>query len=126
VTMPGIRLCSPAINCPNALELAGFYAEITGGRIAYSDEVWATMVAPSGRLDFQTDPAYVPPTWPDRAVPIQMHLDFDVDDLVAAESQVLAAGATKYADQPNADHCLVFADPAGNRITLHHRYGPHG
>jgi len=51
-------------------------------------------------------------------VPIQLHLDFDVDDLVAAEVTVLAAGATKYPDQPNADHCLVFADPAGHPFCL--------
>jgi hypothetical protein len=30
----GIRLSSPTINCPDAPALAGFYAEITGGRIA--------------------------------------------------------------------------------------------
>ncbi|TCC39996.1 hypothetical protein E0H75_38645 [Kribbella capetownensis] len=60
--MAGIRLCSPAINCPNALELAAFYAEITDGRIACSDDVWATVDGPGGRVDFQNDPAYVPPT----------------------------------------------------------------
>ena len=118
MTMPGIRLSSPTLNCPNALELAAFYAEITGGRIAYSDHVWATVAGPGGRIDFQSDPAYVPPTWPEPTVPIQFHLDFYVDDLEAAASQVLAAGATRYSHQPNADHCLVFADPAGHPFCL--------
>jgi hypothetical protein len=29
-----------------------------------------------------------------------------------------AAGATRYQLQPNADHCLVFADPAGHPFRL--------
>ena len=114
----GIRLSSPTINCPDAVALAGFYAQITGGRVVYTDPVWATMDGPGGRIDFQTDPAYVPPTWPEPTVPIQFHLDFYVEDLAAGEATVLAAGATRYAHQPNADHCLVFADPAGHPFCL--------
>jgi catechol 2,3-dioxygenase-like lactoylglutathione lyase family enzyme len=114
----GIRLSSPTINCPDALAMAGFYAGITGGRVVYTDPVWATVNGPGGRIDFQTDPAYVPPTWPEPTVPIQFHLDFYVEDLAGAEAIVLAAGATRYAHQPNADHCLVFADPAGHPFCL--------
>jgi len=47
-----------------------------------------------------------------------MHLDFFVDDLTATEARVLAAGATKYDFQPNAEHCVVFADPAGHPFCL--------
>lgn len=49
---------------------------------------------------------------------MQMHLDFFVDDLAATEARVLAAGARKYDHQPNSDHCLVFADPAGHPFCL--------
>ena len=114
----GIRLSSPTINCPDAVALAGFYAQITGGRIASTDPQWATVDGPGGRIDFQQDPNHAPPTWPDPAVPIQFHLDFYVEDLAASEAVVLAAGATKYNHQPNADHCLVFADPAGHPFCL--------
>ncbi len=31
-----IRLSSVAINCPNAAELAAFYADITGGQITFA------------------------------------------------------------------------------------------
>jgi hypothetical protein len=48
---------------------------------------------------------------------IQMHLDFLVDDLAAGD-RVLAAGATRFDLHPNADHCLVFADPAGHPFCL--------
>jgi hypothetical protein len=48
---------------------------------------------------------------------MQIHLDFDVDDLDATEARVLAAGATKYDFQPN-DHCQVYADPVGHPFCL--------
>ena len=47
-----------------------------------------------------------------------IHLDFLVDDLAAAEARVLEAGARKYDFQPNAGHCLVFADPVGHPFCL--------
>jgi Glyoxalase-like domain len=96
-----IRLSSVAVNCPDAAELAAFYADITGGRI-----------------DFQTVPDHTPPTWPGSTSPNRLHLDFLVDDLAATEARVLAAGATRYQFQPNAEHCLVFADPAGHPFCL--------
>jgi hypothetical protein len=84
-----------------------------------SDSIKLSSVnGPGGRIDFQTAPGYTPPTWPDPASSMQLHLDFVVDDLAAAEVRVLTAGATKYADQPNADHCLVFADPVGHPFCL--------
>jgi hypothetical protein len=86
--------------------------------VTFADETWATIKGPGGRIDFQTVPNHTPPTWPDTASPMQMHLDFFVYDLPAAEARVLAAGATKFAFQPNADHCHVFADPAGHPFCL--------
>ena len=113
-----IRLGSVAVNCPDAPALAAFYAEITGGSIIFEVPAWATVDGPGGRMDFQTVADHVPPTWPDPTVPVQMHLDLIVDDLAATEARVLAAGATRYDDQPNAEHCLVFADPAGHPFCL--------
>jgi catechol 2,3-dioxygenase-like lactoylglutathione lyase family enzyme len=112
-----IKLSSVAVDCPNARELAAFYAAITGGRVTYQSDVWATVDGPGGRIDFQTVPGYTPPTWPDPTSSIQMHLDFYVEDRDAAEARVLAAGATKLEFQPN-DHCTVFADPAGHPFCL--------
>ncbi len=31
---------------------------------------------------------------------------------------MLSAGATRFTFQPNAEHCLVFADPAGHPFCL--------
>ena len=112
-----IKLCSVALDCPDAGQLAAFYAGITGGKITFRDDSWATLRCPGGRLDFQTAPGHTPPAWPDDASSMQMHLDFDVDDLNATEARVLAAGATKYDVQPN-EHCRVYADPAGHPFCL--------
>jgi catechol 2,3-dioxygenase-like lactoylglutathione lyase family enzyme len=113
-----IRLSSATINAPDATALAAFYADITGGRIAFSNPDWAVVNCPGGRIDFQTVPDHTPPTWPEHGSPSRLHLDFLVDDLAAAEARVLAAGATRYRFQPNAEHCLVFADPAGHPFCL--------
>jgi hypothetical protein len=112
-----IKLGSVAVDCPDAGKLAAFYADITGGKITFLHGSWATVKCPGGRIDFQTAPAYSPPTWPDETSSMQMHLDFDVDDLDGAEARVLAAGATKFDSQPN-EHCRVYADPAGHPFCL--------
>jgi catechol 2,3-dioxygenase-like lactoylglutathione lyase family enzyme len=113
-----IKLSSVTLDCPDAGKLAAFYAEITSGEVAFLNEAWATVDGLGGRIDFQTAPGYVPPTWPDPISSMQMHLDFYVDDLETAEARVLAAGATKFDFQPNKDHCIVFADPAGHPFCL--------
>jgi catechol-2,3-dioxygenase len=113
-----IRLSSVTLDCPNASALAVFYAEITGGTVASQSEAWASVNGPGGRIDFQTVPGYRPPTWPDPTSSIQMHLDFFVDDRAATEARVLSAGAVKLSFQPNADHCTVYADPAGHPFCL--------
>ena len=112
-----VKLGSVTVKCPDTTTLARFYAEITGGEITYAHPAWATMVGPGGRIDFQTVDRFVPPRWPEDSSALT-HLDFLVDDLVATEARVLAAGATKYDFQPNAEHCLVFADPVGHPFCL--------
>jgi len=112
-----IKLVPVTVDCPDAGRLAAFYATITGGAVTFADEGWAEVEGPNGRIDFQTAPGHRPPTWPDATSSMQMHLDFAVDDLDAAEARVLAAGATKYDTQPN-EHCRVYADPAGHPFCL--------
>lgn len=112
-----ISLGTVALECPDAARLAAFYADIMGGRITFANEEWATVRGAGGRIDFQTAPGYRPPTWPDPASSMQMHLDFDVDDLDATEARVLAAGATKFEYQPG-DHFRVYVEPAGHPFCL--------
>jgi len=112
-----LKLAPVTVDCPDAPSLARFYATITGGRVTFENEGWAEVEGPNGAIDFQTAPDHRPPTWPDPASSLQMHLDFIVDDLDAAEAVVLAAGATRFEHQPNA-HCRVYADPAGHPFCL--------
>ena len=49
---------------------------------------------------------------------------FFVDDLETTGARVLAAGATRLEHQPNADHCFVYADPAGHPFCLSTWEGP--
>jgi catechol 2,3-dioxygenase-like lactoylglutathione lyase family enzyme len=53
-----IKLSSVTLDCPNARELAAFYADITGGRVIAQNDAWATVDGPGGRIDFQTVPGY--------------------------------------------------------------------
>jgi catechol 2,3-dioxygenase-like lactoylglutathione lyase family enzyme len=112
-----ITFSGVTINAPDALELARFYAAITGGT-ADGSSGWARVTGPGGEIGFQQVDNHVAPTWPDGRVPAQMHLDFYVDDLEATERRVLEAGARKFDFQPNSDHCFVFADPAGHPFCL--------
>ncbi len=112
-----ITTVNVALDCPDASALAAFYAEITGGRVTYSDPTWATVKWPNGRLDFQTATGYVRPSWPDDTSSMQMHLDFDCDDLEAAGERVIKAGATKFDRQPGTTF-QVYADPAGHPFCL--------
>ncbi len=113
-----IRLSSVALECPNAGELAAFYADITRRQDHLRQRRVGDRDGPGGRIDFQSAAGYLPPGWPDEKSSMQLHLDFYVDDLAAADARVLAAGATKYESQPNADHCLVYADPVGHPFCL--------
>lgn len=112
-----IRLSGVTLNAPDAIALARFYALITGGT-AKGNPRWASVTGPNADIGFQQIEDFRPPEWPRGAVPMQMHLDFYVDDLAATEARVLAAGATRFDFQPNSDHCFVYADPAGHPFCL--------
>jgi hypothetical protein len=112
-----IRLDGTTVNAPDALALATFYAEITGG-VAKGSASWAAVSGPDGSLGFQQVADFRQPQWPEGAVPMQMHLDFFVDDLEASGARAVAAGARRLEVQPNADHCIVYADPVGHPFCL--------
>ena len=118
-----IRLSATTVNAPDALALAIFYAELTGG-VTKGSEHWATVSGPNGFIAFQQVDDFCPPVWPGADVPMQMHLDFFVDDLEATGARAVVAGATLLDFQPNSDHCFVYADPAGHPFCLSTWDGP--
>ena len=97
-----IALRVTALDCPDALALANFYADLTGLEVEPLDgfppeDVTWIELQDHGRsiLGFQKIPHYVAPTWPEGPVPQQLHLDFAVADLDEGEAHVLSVGATK-------------------------------
>lgn len=112
-----ISVSGATVHAPDAIALAGFYAEITGG-VAKGNAHWAAVDGPGGSIGFQQVENFRRPSWPEGDHPVLMHLDLLVDDLDSAEARVLAAGARRFDFQPNSDHCLVYADPAGHPFCL--------
>ena len=123
-TSTGIAVLSAvALDCPEPRKLAEFYSALTGAPIERSDDDWVQLAptggAPNGvALAFQLAPGHVPPRWPSDEQPQQMHLDFDVPDLDAAEQRALAIGARKHEVQPSEENFRVYLDPAGHPFCL--------
>ena len=68
-------------------------------------------------LAFQRAAPWVPPRWPDPQHPQQLHLDIHVDDVDAAEAEVLRLGARRVPGAPESGF-RVFADPADHPFCL--------
>lgn len=122
--MTTIKFFVTALDCPAPLELAAFYAALTGleveplGDFPPEDVTWIELLNeghPS--LGFQKVPSYVAPTWPEGPIPQQLHLDFTVTDLDEGEAFALGLGATKAEYQPG-DTFRVFLDPVGHPFCL--------
>src|SRR5215469_14091660 len=101
---PGLRMAGFVLDAPDAGELAAFYERLLGWPVGQDEPDWVTLVSPAGGagLSFQTESAYVRPTWPAGPGDQQMmsHLDIEVDDLAAAGTHAVAAGAVLADYQP--------------------------
>ena len=107
------RFPTIVLDCPDPHALAAFYGALLDWKIELRDD-WADIKADYGMcLSFQKVDDYTPPVWPGQDVPQQMHLDVMVEDLDAAETAVLALGATKHEHQPGTTF-RVYLDPAGH------------
>lgn len=117
--MAGIgRLSVIALDTAEPHRLAGFYAALTGWPVQPGDDDWVELDSGGGvTLAFQLAPDHRPPVWPSADHPQQAHVDVDVDDLDAAEEQVLALGATKASVQPGTTF-RVYLDPSGHPFCL--------
>lgn len=111
------------LDCPDARDLAAFYAELLGWQVFNASDGWAD-VAPSEHhgynLAFATEPAYVRPVWPTEpgAQQMQLHLDLEVDDLTEAVAYAVSVGAEVASYQPQED-VRVMLDPAGHPFCLY-------
>lgn len=112
-----IPLSGVVLDSPDPRALADFYCRLLGWKIGSDEDGWVTVVGPNGgtQLSFQGEGSYRRPTWPTEPDRQQMmlHLDFDVDDLEAADAHAVAVGATPTSWQPQP-HVRVYTDPDGH------------
>jgi len=118
---PTVKLLTFALDCPDPAALAGFYAEVLGGKVVDEDgdNTWVEVVGDFGTtLSFQQVDGFRPPNWPSQDQAQQAHLDIGVDDLDTGQRQVLALGATLLDDGGGDRSFRVFADPVGHPFCL--------
>jgi predicted enzyme related to lactoylglutathione lyase len=119
-TLPGMAIArypSIVIDCPDPGALAAFYATMLDWKTEVQAD-WVDIRADYGQcISFQKVERYTAPEWPGQEHPQQMHLDVVVDDLDAAEAEVIALGATKHEHQPGTTF-RVLLDPAGHPFCL--------
>lgn len=117
---PWLRLTAITFDCADPEALAAFYRDATGwAPHPKSTGDFAGLTREDGLfVGFQRVEGYRAPNWPEQDVPQQIHLDFDVDDLDAAEARLVDLGAIKPAYQPNEPRSRVLIDPAGHPFCL--------
>ncbi|MBW8818725.1 MAG: VOC family protein [Streptomyces sp.] len=112
------ELGAVVLDCPDPRALAGFYAGVLGGSVEGEGD-WVDLRTPGGpSLAFQAAPGFVPPKWPAPDASQQFHLDLTVEDLDAAEKEVLALGAKPLDAEDRSRTFRVYADPAGHPFCL--------
>jgi predicted enzyme related to lactoylglutathione lyase len=114
------------LDADDAHALARFYTDLLGWTIAKDEPEDVAIIPPDGvaYLAIQTNRHYIRPVWPDdgRSQQMMVHLDFEVNDLEAAEASALAAGAELARYQPQ-DDVRVMLDPAGHPFCLYRASG---
>ncbi|WP_420368642.1 VOC family protein [Curtobacterium sp. L1-20] len=109
-------LSATVLQSPDAIPLARFYGALTGWTVHEDDPTWARVRPDDGPgISVQYEPAYVAPTWPGTtdAPGMQLHLDFEVQDLPGAVARAEELGASQASYQPQ-DDVRVMLDPDGH------------
>jgi hypothetical protein len=103
----------------------GHEAPAEGDPDAAAADGWINLFAPDGtpRLAFQHVDDLARTTWPDHAVPQQLHLDLTVGDVRELESvheRVIALGGALRLDRSDdpVEPLRVFVDPAGHTFCV--------
>lgn len=130
------RVVQTVLDTTHPRALAEFYRELLGYTYRPGDEPpapgepdphgddWLVLHADGAwPLAFQKVPEVTPPTWPDPAVPQQLHLDMTVPDtatLDAEHQRVQGLGARLLLDRrADPDEPLyVYADPSGHPFCI--------
>lgn len=106
---------SIAVDCPDPVALATFYAELFGLKsrgdfvLLHDDKI---------DLWFQQADDYQPPTWPTQERGQQVHFEVVTNNIPAAVERAVSLGATKAENQPDEFEWTVMLDPAGHPFCL--------
>ena len=115
-------LAGITLDCPDPEALAAFYRAATGWQTVYATDDYTDLAAEPDaqkvqvQLGFPRAPDLEAPEWPLRRR--QSHLGLAVDNLDAAEQELVALGATRPAHQPGGGTYRVLADPVGHTFYL--------
>jgi len=96
-----------------------FYVAAAAGEIVRDDPdgVWVTFNG--NNVIFRKVPNYRPPSWPDASEQMQVHFDFNVDDMTSARARLEELGARTAEQQPQEPDLLtVMVDPAGHLFCI--------
>ncbi|WP_133915563.1 VOC family protein [Streptomyces sp. NBC_00582] len=109
------------LDCAEPELLAEFYKGFLDAELTDASANRVEIRSADGtRLAFRRDANATPPSWPRPENSLQVHLDFLVDDLDAAERRIVGLGGrpldTKGAAGPHEER--GYADPAGHSFTL--------
>jgi catechol 2,3-dioxygenase-like lactoylglutathione lyase family enzyme len=117
---PLMNLSAITLDCPDPLALATFYQQATGLKVhPESNAEFAALEGEGGlSIGFQRVDGHRAPSWPDPAVPQQLHCCFRVVDLDEAEARLLELGGGKPDQQPQEHRWRVLTDPAGHPFCI--------
>ncbi len=113
-----VRRVFVTLDCAEPRPLAEFWAAMLGGKVVFTTAQAVGVRAGHLWLSAMHVDGYRPPTWPDDAVPKQIHFDLDVEDLGAAVTAAEQLGAVAAEFQPAPEARRIMLDPAGHPFCL--------
>ena len=112
------RLAAVSLDTDDPAGLAFFYKKLLGLEDYFSSDDFVALRGGPVLLTFQRVLEHLRPTWPTGPAPKQVHLEFAVSDLAAAEGAATALGATRADKQPTPDKWIVLLDPSGHPFCI--------
>jgi len=92
------------LDCAEPTALAAFWAALVGGEVAFSSGEFVAVKTDRIWLAAVRVPNYQPPSWPEDAVPKQMHLDLAVTTSTKRKLKRCGSGRTGY---PNSQRRIA-------------------
>lgn len=111
-----VRLAAVALDCVDPTALAEFYRDFASGEIVFTTEEFVAVSAAGFYLAAVRVPDHRPPTWPEADLPKQMHLDFAVDNLDAAQARAIELGGHRGRHPAGARPLAGAAGPGGTPV----------